>query len=263
MTDKKIIFFDIDGTIIEEDTYMISESTMKAIQNTRKNGHFVIINTGRTNFMIDKELKEKIGFDGYLLGCGTEIIFREKVLMHQSLPLSLTKTVIEQLRKCRIDGVLEGSKKDYVDYPENMHTKHFRDFVCNMARKQGNWEDENLEIDKLFVCENENSDMNSFRKILEGELDFIDRENGYWEIVPKGYSKASGMEYLMNYLKMPIEATVAVGDSNNDLSMLEYAHISIAMGNATKGVQDMATYVTSDVHEDGIEKAMKWIGVIS
>ena len=47
-------------------------------------------------------------------------------------------------------------------------------------------------------------------------LDFIDREQGFYEIVPKGYSKATAIRYITDYLKIPMEDTVAIGDSNND-----------------------------------------------
>ena len=93
-------------------------------------------------------------------------------------------------------------------------------------------------------------------------LDFIDRENGYYEVVPKGCSKATAMHFLADFLHVSMEDTVAIGDSNNDLPMLQCAATSIAMGNSSKAVLEMADYVTTDVMEDGIWNALQWLGVL-
>ena len=78
----------------------------------------------------------------------------------------------------------------------------------------------------------------------------------------KGYSKASGMQYLADYLHSSMEDTVAIGDSNNDLAMLSAAHTAIAMGNSSKKVLALADYVTTDVSRDGIYNALEWLGVL-
>ena len=104
--------------------------------------------------------------------------------------------------------------------------------------------------------------MEAFYREFAGELDFVDREKGFYEIMPKGVSKASGIRFLADKLHIPMEDTVAIGDSNNDIPMLQCAHTSIAMGNASKAVLDMADYVTDDVNKGGIQKALQWIGAI-
>ena len=59
-----------------------------------------------------------------------------------------------------------------------------------------------------------------------------------------------------------MENTVAIGDSNNDLPMLQCAHTSIAMGNSAKKVLEIADYVTTDANADGIWNALQWLGVL-
>ena len=66
------------------------------------------------------------------------------------------------------------------------------------------------------------------------------------------------MEELAEALGIPMADTVAVGDSSNDLEMLQRAGTAIAMGNATQGIRDLADYVTTDVMEDGIWNALDW-----
>ena len=83
-----------------------------------------------------------------------------------------------------------------------------------------------------------------------------------WEIVPKGCSKATGIQRLMDYYNVPLEDCYAVGDSTNDLSMLEFVPNSIAMGNSMKEILPYCAYQTADLEDDGIEKALKHYGII-
>ena len=79
--------------------------------------------------------------------------------------------------------------------------------------------------------------------------------------MPKGFSKASAMNFVADALKIPMNRTVAIGDSSNDIPMISRAAIGIAMGNATEDVKEIADYVTTDVDSDGIWNALKWLGV--
>ena len=80
---KKLLFFDIDGTLVDDDG-SIPASTIQAIASAQKAGHLTFINTGRTWGNVDPELRA-IGFDGFICGCGTEIIYRNQVLFHQQV----------------------------------------------------------------------------------------------------------------------------------------------------------------------------------
>lgn len=259
---RKIIFFDIDGTILGEESKTILPSTKKAIQKARENGHYAVINTGRTDLLVGKELKEGIGFDGYLLGCGTSIKFGGKDLFHRTIPRETGKKIVKELRRCKIDGVLEGEQYDYIDKKENINFEFFQKFIAGFSVPCKSWDDEELCFDKLFVYTTEESDLTGFQDVFDHEFDFIDREKGFYEIIPKGFSKASAITYLVDYLGMSMENTAAIGDSNNDLTMLSCVNTSIAMGNSTKSILDMADYITSHVDEDGIFNALKWLGVI-
>ena len=126
----------------------------------------------------------------------------------------------------------------------------------------GLYEDAIGRFDKFYCYAPEKWQIEGFTKEFSHILDFIDREKGFYEIAPKGFSKASAIKYIANYLNIPMEETVAIGDSNNDLQMLKCAHIAIAMGNGNDNVKGMADYVTTNVSEDGIKNALIWLNVI-
>ena len=83
------------------------------------------------------------------------------------------------------------------------------------------------------------------------------------EMVPKGHTKATGIGKMCEALGIDRTDTYAVGDSVNDLSMLEYAGVGISMGNGSPEAKAAADYVTTDLNEDGIYNAMVRFGLIS
>ena len=83
-------------------------------------------------------------------------------------------------------------------------------------------------------------------------LYFYRSEPYFLEIMPPGVDKAFAMEKLMEYLGFSSEELICVGDGYNDVSMLKYAGLGVAMGNAHPGVQEHADYVTKSNDEDGI-----------
>lgn len=260
--EKKLVFFDIDGTIISEKTHTIPESTIKAIRRLRENGHYAFINTGRCESLIGEELKEGIGFDGYLLGCGTSIIFQGKNLLHQSLSKELISELNLALRNDKIDAVFEGEKADYRASFDQIHSPYFADMLRKSKINYKTLEEPDMEADKLFIYTTRESDFTRFQEQFAERLDFIDRENGFYEVLPSGFSKASGIAYLLTHLGSEQKDTIAIGDSNNDLSMLSFVHTSIAMERSSKEVLSMADYVTSDVDADGILNALSWLKLI-
>lgn len=261
---RKILFFDIDGTILTTDTYEIPRSTKEAIRQARNNGHLTFINTGRTRGNIE-EMIHKIGFDGYVCGCGTYIEVEGQVLMANTLSEDTCREVIRMLRKCKVDAVLEGREDLYFnlenEISEDMDIakKGFAKFGLGIKK---NWDTPGLVFDKLYTKSSEESSMEEFLEYVGEEFDYIGREDSYAEIVPKGYSKGSGIEYILKHYNLPLENAIVLGDSSNDISMFQYAKNCIAMGNSEKCILDIASFITKDIHEDGIAHALKHFCVI-
>lgn len=260
---KKIIFFDIDGTIIGEESHIMLESTKEAIKKARENGHICIINTGRTQKLVGSDVTDLVEFDGYIYGCGTMVTYHDEEIMHETFSEEMSKRIVDALHKYEIDAVLEGKENDYHDDLELIHAESFKEFVLLFKDKgYGSFEQAIGRFDKFYAYVEDVAKMRALEAEFEGELDFIDRDHGYFEIMPMGHSKASGIDYLAQALSIPMEDTVAIGDSTNDLSMLQYAKTAIVMGNAPDQIKKIADYVTTHVDEDGIWNALKWLGVI-
>lgn len=261
--DRKIIFFDIDGTLIGEKSHIMLESTKEAIKRARANGHICIINTGRTQKLVGKDITELVDFDGYIYGCGTMVTYHEEEIFHVTFSKEMCQRIVDALRKYEIDAILEGKENDYHDALASIHSQSFREFVTLFTEKDyGSYEEAIGRFDKFYAYVEDKTKMHAFEAEFLGELDFVDRDFGYYEIMPVGCTKASGIDCLVKELGISMENTVAIGDSSNDLPMLLHTHTAIAMGNSPEHIKEIADYVTTDVDENGIWNALQWLGVI-
>ena len=258
-----LIFFDIDGTLLGEWNHTMPESASKAIAAARRNGHICAVNTGRTRKLMEPDLEKLQGFDAYLMGCGTMITLQDRVLFHTTFTETESEKIIDALCRFGIDAVLEGCENNYHDAPDKIRTKTFGDFVRRFAgQNYGSFRDAVGCFDKFFAYVDDVTRMESFRKEFRDRLDFVDRKGGFFEVMPKGCSKASAMDFLAGELGISMEDTAALGDSSNDIPMLRRARIAIAMGNASKDVKAEADYVTTSLEQDGVWNALKWLGVL-
>ena len=99
-------------------------------------------------------------------------------------------------------------------------------------------------------------------KVVQPYMDIMVRGNNFYEIVPKGYTKAKAIQIVQEMFHIDLENTYVFGDSSNDLSMFEYCPNAIAMGKHDPILDPYASYVTDTVENDGIWKAMKALNLI-
>lgn len=265
---KNLVFFDVDGTLVTRkgNGYLIPESTSLTLKLLRENGNLCFINSGRTVAGMENTILD-IDVCGFVCGCGTYIKFKDQVLFSHTISHSLGNEVLKDLEQCNIEWLLEGQEfLYYSNKPYNTRIKHFkeehsRDFpgICKILPPE---EAHDLFFDKFCICTSPGCNFEYFQKKYNKEFTFIDRGDSFFEIVPSGYSKATGMQFLMDYLGIPIENTYAVGDSTNDLPMIDFAGTGIVMGGSPAEVTSHADYVTSPLLEDGIYNAMKHFKLI-
>lgn len=259
----KAIFFDIDGTLVSDAFGKMTESAATAIRRAQANGHLCFINTGRTWCLVRRIFGEQAEFDGYLLGCGTMIRYRDDVMMHKTFSPELSQRILDSLERHRIDALLEGVENVFCRKDEEIYSDYFRQYAKRYSRLHfPDYTHAAGHYDKLYIRTENNAHMEAFQREFERELDFINRESGFYEVLPRGYSKSSAIYYLTEKLGIPMEDTVAVGDSNNDIPMLKCVHTAIAMENSTAEVLKLADYVTGSVDGDGIWEALQWLGVL-
>lgn len=259
MGKRKILFFDIDETLLSHRTFKIPESTKNALKKAKENGHLIFVNTGRTKSLIGDDIQE-LEFDGYVCGCGTYIEVDNKVLYNNVIDKNNYNVILDGLQKYKLDGVLEGEDAIYVNEGAQ------DDFLLSNLRKQGYpikaYDLDNMKFNKMFIRYEDNKYIDNFCEDTKHIFDYIDHGSGTRELIPIGHSKGSGIDFLVKHFNMELEDTFAFGDSNNDIPMLEHVKNSIVMGNANPDLFERATFVTKHIDEDGIEHAMKYFNII-
>lgn len=262
---RKVLFFDIDGTLITS-KQVIPDSACRALKTAQEQGHLIFINTGRTPYILPKELKE-FGFDGFVCGCGTHISLHNEILYESYLPKELCKETLQVLRDCQVPVFFE--RHDSLYYNDDVLGKPdkksqiFIDFLgAKPLSSLSEEQQENFVFVKFIAFFNEFSDKEAFRNFIEDKYLYFMHNEDAWEVSQKGCDKASGMEVVLKHLGLSAEDSYAFGDSVNDLAMLKYAGTSIAMGNSMKEILPYCDYQTANVDEDGIYLSLEHFGLL-
>lgn len=256
------IFFDIDGTLWDRDM-VVPDSAKEAVRLLKENGCYVFICSGRTRAFIQDPGLLSIGFDGILSGCGTSVSFRGEELLYKTISGDVMDATLKILKRYDMPAVLEGRAYQYIDEADFADDPFLqvlkRDVGENLLSIDANhmkWE-----VSK-FSAVIKNDDYVRALEELSQWYDFLVHGKAVVEGVPKGYSKATGIQAICEELGIAHEDTYAFGDSVNDRDMLRYVAHGIAMGNATPEAKEAADYVTEELHADGIYKACKHFGLI-
>ncbi len=266
--DKKLLFFDIDGTLLtEDDEHYFVDSARSALLKAKERGHEIFINTGRTSYLLDPALKQ-VPFDGFICGCGTQILYRGVCLFHRSIPKEQCVAIRDRIRELgsSVHAVFESDDSHYFDMADESHNVARIREMCMEMGPSGvrSIDDPDICFDKyiIFGPKKELIGLKTdFPKFQYIERDFADAEINY-EVVPIGYSKATGIDMLCKELGRDLADCYVFGDSANDLPMLQAVPNSIVMGNAPEEVKKLASFVTRDIREDGIAYALEQLGLI-
>jgi hypothetical protein len=276
---EKLLFFDIDGTLVGFDG-KIPDSTYRAIDMARSEGHKVFICTGRSRCQIYDFLLE-YGFDGIIAATGAYVEYEGKVIRHETIGRERIGGLVSYFERENTAYALqaEGSqiaKQKSVDVMK----WHF-----GKMREKLNLPDNPQVFDNLILAEDlrtnpEKYDFaekliyycspRSLREVSEAiaphfevtASSFEKPDETCGEVTMTGVNKASGMRVLGEYLNCTREDMIAFGDGPNDIDMLEYAGCGVAMGNAGDVVKAAADMVTDRIDEDGIYNALKKMEII-
>lgn len=263
---KKIAFFDIDGTLTSEIDGSIPSSAVWAIQKARANGNLMFINTGRCFQNVEKRFRD-IGFDGYVCGCGTNIYCDGKDVLYTPMSHEKTMLILRLARKTGVDILFESRKEVCFDMTRPLsHPNAIRQYEAFVSRNYdmpADLDNPNFFCDKFVIWYEKSEQLAAFRQVSDKYFSCIDRGGTFREFVPYGYSKATGIRFVLNYYHLSEENAYAFGDSNNDLPMLSCLKNSVAMGNASPAsLFNEVSHVTAKASEDGIQYALKYFDFI-
>lgn len=258
----KALFFDIDGTLWDRHN-RIPQSTITAIAKARANGHKTFICSGRSRGYIQNPDLLGIGFDGIVSGCGTMIEMDGETIFARDIPAPLAVTTVETVRRYGFRPILEGREYLYMDESEFGNDpygqKLFRELKDRRKPIDSLWGQWSL---SKISCATDGCDTEECFALLKEHFDMIVHNSAVVEMVPHGYNKGTGLKHACELLGIDVKDSIAIGDSVNDLDMFRMAGFAVAMGNGSDDAKAAADYVTADLHDDGIYKALSYLKLI-
>ena len=255
--DKYIIFSDFDGTI-----YLTGHPPMKAtvenIEFARSLGVDVVVATGNGSAFTSMTRLQKIIKNRYIISSNGAAIydFEDKKYIYK---LTMEKDVVDKIITKSIElGVLATWWSERTFF----YSKHLWDEMHKVLLSMVDMDDsiEASESEGAFKVDlyhqtNNTDTMNELLEYihsLDTKLQVAVMKNGHIEVTHKNASKGVAIQWFIKEFETPIENTMGVGDSNNDISMLKIVDCSYAMDNATKQVKEVSKYYTSDVLQNGM-----------
>lgn len=259
---RKALFFDIDGTLLSEVTHQIPASAVQAISRARSAGHLAFINTGRCRAQL-RDIENMLEMDGYVCGCGTYVEVHREQIYHRSMTEEQSILIRRAIEECDVFGILEGMDGCYMmeEYSRFPIAEKLKEAV-GYALRSCDWQNDRISFDKFCVVCDEKSSKAAFFRRLGLDIDVIDRGSNFYECVPAGHSKATGIQVVLDRYGILLEDAYVFGDSTNDLSMFEYASNAVLMGKHDKELELYASFLTKTVEHDGIAYAMRRLGII-
>ena len=256
----KAVFFDIDGTLIDFLTHTMPESTLRALELLRQKNVRLFLATGRAPKHI-RFMKDFFDFDGVIALNGQYCFDRDGVFLNAPLSAQTVKKAFSYMEQNGIAANFEAAEEDMF----NRIDDRVRSFL-RRAKVEG-IEPRTDEITALkqniyqmsvFVTPEEEKSLMAHLpecKALRWTPTFIN-------VIDRTGGKAVGLSKACEKYGISRDEIMAFGDGGNDVDMLEYAGIGVAMGNGGADAKAAANHVTTDIEDNGVYNALKHFGVI-
>lgn len=255
---SKIVFFDIDGTLLDDDKNLPS-STKAAVKALQENGIYTAIATGRGPFMVTQVINE-LDIDSYVAFNGQFVVFEKEVIYKNPFNPTELKRFASEANK-RNHPLVYMSEKTLKGNVEK--DKRIADSMASLQLVHPDvdpdyYVKEDIYQTLLYAKEDEEEYLSAFEDIYT----FIRWHKEAMDVVPKGGSKAEGIKILIERLGFKMEDVYAFGDGLNDIEMLKTVGTGVAMGNAHEAVKLHADIVTERVENNGIAVGLKKVGLL-
>ena len=277
----KAVFFDIDGTLVN-DRKSVLKSTKEAIKIVKDQGVLVGVATGRGPFFV-KDLMDDLDLDFAVTYNGQYIFNKERVLFASPIDKRSLRQVIAYAKENRKE-IAMGTRQDVIGsrimsfglsplsqlvsrfVPKFLTRTVSHSFNRMVSKALPQKEDDLLDLINqpiyqvlmLMTPEESNQAASEFEYLK------FTRSNPFAaDIINQGNSKLEGIRRVGKEYGFDLNQVMAFGDSDNDLEMLAGVGMSVAMGNGSSSVKEVAKHITTSNQEDGIHKALEHFGVLA
>lgn len=261
MSKYSLIAFDMDGTLLDSQKH-IRQDSIKAISDAGAAGKVIALSTGRSMPELADFSRELAGVDYFMCTSGAYIYDNRnsRIICRFSLPDDTVLALFERVRDEDVmihihsDEVI--AQKDRQSHMADYHMGGYQQMFDRLVVKPENLENyyiaNRFPVYKFNLYCRSGEQRRRVLDLLEGlPVSIALAEQTSVECSPPGISKASGLQRLCEYLSIPMESSIAVGDSDNDLEILKAAGLAVAMGNARESAAALADVIVSSNDEGG------------
>ena len=254
----KAIFFDVDGTIISYENGKIPQSTRDVIEQLRNQGILCVLATGRSLMELeDLDIKD-MEFDAYIMLNGQLCFDKDKkVMWGVPIPEEDFKRGLEMFNRKEMPlSFVEVDQlyNNFIDETVVIAQAAISSPLMEVCEYTGN------EVYQIAVFAN--PEMENYLKQEFPNCKVTKWNTCAFDVIAKTGGKVWGIQEYCKKMSISQHEIMTFGDGENDIEMLEYAYIGVAMGNANEEVKAVADYVTNTVDEDGILHALEHFGVL-
>ena len=257
---KKMVLFDIDGTLLDHEK-KLPASAKESIRSLKEIGHEVAIATGRPPYFF-KELREELEIDTFVCFNGQYVVVENEVIYKNPVDKEKLARLLNFSSPQEHPLVFMGveSMKASIDYHPNIEESFANlDEGIIYPKLNANYFNETEIYQAMLYCEEHEE---AFYRNNVQDLNFIRWHKYAMDVLPFGGSKAQGIEKLIEKKGFTKDQAYAFGDYYNDVEMLQYVGHGIAMGNAPADVKKVARHVTKNVDDNGIAYGLEMVGLL-
>ena len=254
----KLVFFDIDGTLLDQRTNRVPPRTVRAVAALRERGVRVVVATGRHPLELDGAGLDGMVFDGYAAANGQMCLDENRVLFAGFPIEGEGLAALQRLYSQRemLVWFFEESQS-YVNRPDEQMAAMSAQ-VSGLVPEVRDFGNESLYQAVAFV--RPEAEAHLAAQLPGCRLQRWGAEGV--DIIAADGGKVEGMRIFLERFGLNVSECMAFGDQHNDLDMLRFAGVGVAMGNATPEVKAAADYVTRAVDDGGIASALERFGVL-
>lgn len=261
MNKYKVIFLDIDGTIMRPDG-TIEESTKHAVSHVQKKGIDVFLATGRPTHEIH-DIAEELNIRSFIGYNGAHGVYQGKDLFQYAMRPEVVDHFLKIAKEHNHELVLYTNNCNTFTSLENTKVKQFVK-TFHLAKNEGYSPQVRTHILGITVINVKNDDYLYYEKEAGIHLSQINIEGMHhcYDVIQDKVNKGVGVRKILDQLGLSKEEAIAFGDGLNDKEMLQNVGEGIAMGNANPELFPFANHITTNVNDSGVLNGLKRLGLL-
>lgn len=255
----KIIFFDIDGTLRDFATGKIPESAKEAIHRAKAAGILTAIATGRHLLEVQQEtLLEDLRFDAYVTMNGQYCYDQNDIIFANPIPREQVQRLVAMEQEEPFPCIFLEADDMYINMENDVIRRIQEEIKTAMPPLRPVEKALEHPVYQMIPCLEEPR-ASELMKRLDGCQAMRWSDGPSFDVICKGISKEVGIQKVLEHYGLSQEACAAVGDGYNDIGMLRYVGLGVAMGNAKDELKQVADYVSGSIDQDGLCQAVAYI----